>query len=222
MRSVENFGLGASTPVLTQPGRVPLLRMLFKGQRGGPRACESGEPSMHYNPAMAVDVCDADGSPGMQCSVQSPVTAMSGLGMVAYSNSFCLNYDKALESIKKLLAEAERVGVVDTIEYEQAAALLKREESWIPWEHAGPVLPATCEKETLRATGLYSALNDAIRAAGGRPGAEEPPGGGGDNSGNTVRTVAIVAGITVAVGGIIYLVGPFVRAAAKAGARRLK
>lgn len=224
MRSVENSGLGTSTPVLTQPGRVPLLRMLFKGQRGGPRACESDEPLMHYNPAMAVDVCDADGSPGVQCSVQSPITAMSGLGglgAVTWSNAFCKSYDSALQNLQILLAEAERIGITDTIEYQQAKALLDDETSYAQWKHATPVLGETCTRETLKAEGLYAALNSAVKAAGGSHGIDlpNPP---ADRTGETVRTVAIVAGISVAVLGTIYLVGPLVRAAAKAGARRIR
>lgn len=212
MRSVENSGLGATTPVLAQPGRVPLLRMLFKGQRGSARVCESDAPSMHYNPAMAVDVCDADGSPGMQCSVQSPVTALSGLGVLG-----CKSLDLALDSLKQTMKAAEEEGVL-TSEYTAA-----KESSVWDISVVIPYIGDDCEKYTNEALRLESNLRRSLHRDFQERLAPAPSGyTPSDRTGDTIKVVAIALGATVAVGGIIYLVGPFVRAAAKAGARRLR
>lgn len=230
MRSIEGSGLGATVPVLTQPGRLPIYRMLMKGQRYLP-GCVPDMLRESFNPAVGVQTCDVDGD-GIRCSLATPVAAattglggLGALGAVTWSNVACGSYDRALSNLQILLAEADRVGVTG-IEYDQAKALIDDETSWAQWKHATPLLPETCTKETLKAEGLYAALNMAVRAAGGTRGVDlplpsenQPP---SDSTANTIKTVAIVAGISVAVLGTIYLVGPFVRAAAKAGARRLK
>ena len=234
MRRIEGPGLGAAVPGLTRPGKEPLYRMLMTGQR----YCYMNVPALpgkQYESAFGVQTCDVGGD-GIQCQMATPVSALRGLGgigklgTVTWSNAFCRSYDNALENLQILLTEAERVGISNTVEYQQAKALIDNETSYAQWKHASPVLPETCTKETLKAEGLYSALNSAVKAAGGTRGVDVPlpstipteEDTKTDKILGTVRTVAIVAGIAVAFGGVIYLVGPLVRGLSQAGAKRLR
>ena len=229
MRTIEGSGLGTTTPVLSRPGKEPLFRMLMTGQR----YCTDFVPMMpggNFRASVGLDTCDDDGS-GLRCKLSTPVSALGGLGAmgnlgsVTWSNVACSSYDHALQNLEILLVEAARVGVTGIV-YDQARALLDDETSWAQWKHATPLLPDTCREETLKAENLYSALNDAVKAAGGTRGTDAPPPSENwsspDKIADTIKVVAIASGITVSVVGIIYLVGPLIRGLAKAGARAVK
>lgn len=225
MRTIEDSGLGslgATTPVLTQPERVPIFRMLMNGQRycAGP---ELPAPKILFRKSMGLELCNVEGN-GIQCAPATPVSALGGLGAVTWSNVLCKSYDNALRNMQILLSEAERVEVTASVAYRQAKALLDDETAWAQWKHAAPLLPETCEQETLKAESLYSALNEIVKGAGGERGVDAalPSQQPSDKTADTIKVVAVAGGISIAVIGVIYLVGPFVRGLSKAGARRLR
>ena len=233
MRSIENSGLGTTTPVLAHPGRAPAVsRMLYTGDRhcAGPAPTRVSD---FFRRSIGLQTCDADGSGSVGCQLATPVSALSGLGGTTVTNPFCSGFDQALENLNILLTEAERISaaasynLTDSVAYQQAKAYYAKESSWWAWNRTDPVIPSTCTKAILTAESYYAALNAEVKAGGGKQGVDLPapalPGTDTDHSlANAIKWVAIAGGITVAVGGVIYLVGPFVRSLAKAGARAVR
>lgn len=232
MRSIENSGLGVTAPMLTQPGRYPVAHMLYTGGRCGPGALPA-RPQDLFRKSIGLQTCEDTGS-GMRCQSATPVSTMNGLGRLGgttIANPLCAGFDQALRNLKILLDEAERIStgssgnLTDDVPYQQAKAYYDKENSWWAWNRTDPILSGTCTAAILTAERYYNALNNSVKASGGTVGVDLAPPELPNNDhtiATTIKWVAVAGGITVAVGGIIYLVGPFVRSLAKAGARAVR
>lgn len=216
MRSIENSGLGATTPVFMQPGRPPIARMLYSGGQCGPGAAPQ---SIHelFRKSIGLQTCDDEGS-GIRCQSATPVSAMHGLGGLGVLG--CKSLDLAKDGLKQTLAVAEKNGYTGP---EYTAAV----NSAI-WDIAVviPYIGNDCAQYTLEAQRLDSNLRAALPSFAKN---ELPPMSGSldttdatNKTADTIKAVAIAGGISVAVIGVIYLVGPFVRSLAKAGARAVR
>lgn len=226
MRSVESLGLGATIPAMARPGRaLAISKMLYTGERYpvGPMPIRTDTRSTRaanfFTPSIELRICDVAGS-GIQCQLATPVSALSGLGgggLGGLGVLGCKSLDLALDSLKQTMKAADDLG------FSHPAYIAAKNSS--VWDVAVviPYIGNDCEKFTNEAQRLDANLRAALPT-----GAQAllppiaPSYAPSDRLGETIKWVAIAGAITVGVGGIIYLVGPFVRSLAKAGARAVR
>ena len=139
-----------------------------------------------------------------------------------YYQVACGDLFSVLNDLENALAEGARVGVSSRMEYRDAKTFFERETSGITYTRVYNPWGTVCSGAVAEGQGKLKALNRAIQSAGGTPiaPAEKLP-----SEVSTVDKVLGAAkwvGIAVAITGVIYLVGPIIRAGTRRVARKIE